>query len=239
MHLRPVSLVIAVVALAAVLASCGGGGASGGTPGAPENNGTPGNAHGDPVAYQHFKDAATRFAALPAYAVSYNAKVDNPGGASFSATVDFTHKGSTTRMEFDGTVNGAATRFTMLKDDKSLTVCQSQTATCARSTDASAQNPLASLDPIGILNTVTGDASVSVQPASSQTFAGVAGSCYAVTQKAQHSTFCVDPATGILLLASGQSTGSGSQPFTETIAARSISTVVGAVDTSTPYPIAG
>jgi len=194
--------------------------------------------HGDANAYQHFQAAATEFAALPAYAVTYDARVNNPAGASFSATVAFTHKDTVTRVQFDGTVNGKETHFTTVQDGKTLTVCQSQTSSCAQTTDKSNMNPLASLDPVGVLQTVSGDPSMTIATAPAQTFAGVAGNCYSVTQQAQKSTFCLDPATGILLLAVGQSGATGSQQFTESIAATAVSTAVSTVDTSTPYPLA-
>lgn len=234
---RTLVVVAALFVVSCLVASCGGG--SSGTAASPAASASSAT-HGDATAYQQFQDAATRFAALPAYAVTYNARVNNPAGASFSAAVAFTHKGSVTRVQLDGTVNGKETHFATIQDGSTLTLCQSPTSSCIRTTaDKANANPLSSLDPVGILKTVAADPSMTIAPAAQQTFAGIAGACYTVTQQTQKSTFCVDPATGILLLAVGQSTAAtGTQPFTESIAATAVSTAVTAVDTSTPYPLA-
>jgi len=236
----------ALLLLALFAAACGGGSDDSGPTAAPSAVASSGTAasstaapnHGDEAAYQQLKTAATTFAALGAFHVVYDVRVQNTGGASFSASVALTHKDDTTRTDFDGTVNGTETHLVAIEAPNSLTVCQDQQGkTCAQTSDTSQGNPLASFDPVGILQTVLADPAMTIAPADSQAFAGISADCYTVKQSSQDSTFCTDPKSGALLLALGKSTQSGNQ-FTESIAANTFSTDVAAVDTSTPYPLA-
>lgn len=223
-----------ILALSVVTAACG----SDNTAETPGASTTASADHGDEAAYQAFSAAVNKFAALSAFDVVYDVRVQNPQGSSFSAAVTITHKDDATRTAFDGTVEGAATHLLAIQDASGLTVCQDQQGqTCAHTTDAANSNPLASLDPIAILTSVLADQTLSVAAAPAQTFAGIAADCYTVTQSGHASTFCNDPASGVLLFALGESDESGNQKFTQSIAAKTLSTEVTAVDTSTPYPL--